>query len=236
MEDDMDWDVRLKSQLVESAKGVRALFPTENGRMPSSPYGQDWDVLWVGHCGETFPENRDKIKAKPNEHPVKAYGSRKYVTENDVTVPPNDKVDLFWAFKPTHDYERYVHISSYPVCTFAYALSQRGARKVLFDIGIDHLKVAYDNALAEMCMRSIESYGDDPASLSDYDRGMDARCISVNPPLFFHHRPKGKMSGDSDIEQGKQGMREKGFTKNIMWSARLNMVNVLLGKEVESQF
>ncbi|KAJ8126256.1 hypothetical protein O1611_g7380 [Lasiodiplodia mahajangana] len=46
MEDDMDWDVRLKTQLKQIAEGARHVMPSNEPS--SSPYGAGWDVLWLG--------------------------------------------------------------------------------------------------------------------------------------------------------------------------------------------
>lgn len=66
-----DWDVRLKSQLAPFARGIHILsqpirnspkdnlYPTEldlsygdKVQEPMhSPYGDNWEVLWLGHCG-----------------------------------------------------------------------------------------------------------------------------------------------------------------------------------------
>jgi hypothetical protein len=67
MEDDMDWDVRIKSQLLQVAKGARYLQPSS--KMDVSPYGDDWDVLWLGHCGEVFPETLEENRDKPTADP-----------------------------------------------------------------------------------------------------------------------------------------------------------------------
>lgn len=98
LEDDADWDVRIREQLQDFALSARALtqplsenpssyadntFPVPQGpdalpaadllfdNLPStippkhSPYGDNWDVLWVGHCGMRMPSksvaNGDKI-------------------------------------------------------------------------------------------------------------------------------------------------------------------------------
>jgi hypothetical protein len=39
-------DVRLKSQLKQIAEGARHIMPSS--QPSSSPYGADWDVLWLG--------------------------------------------------------------------------------------------------------------------------------------------------------------------------------------------
>lgn len=231
MEDDMDWDVRLRSQLEDVAKGSRTLLGS--GSSPSSPYGDGWDVLWIGHCGEPFPEFLDENKDKPADHPGLQYMKTRYAIENDATVPPPDRTTGMINFH-AYPYTRFVHISAAPICTFAYALSQAGARKVLFDLSVDHLTGAFDNALASLCRRSVSSVGEEnPGN----DRGLNAKCISVTPPVFFHHKAKGYVSGDSDIQNvGSGDVREKGTSENIMWSARNNIRNMIMGTEMESQF
>ncbi|KAI1080263.1 hypothetical protein F5B20DRAFT_540002 [Whalleya microplaca] len=235
MEDDMDWDVRLKPQLERVAQGVRALLPSVSN--PTSPYGDDWDIMWLGHCGEVFPETLDENKEKPADEPGIRYMSRKFVIEHDLTVPPKDRVTGLVDFKNNPEYTRWVHITGAPICTFAYALSQRGARKVLFDLSVDHLTGPFDNALAGLCRRAVSSWGLKDAAKAGDDRGLDAKCISVTPPIFFHHKAKGLLNGDSDIQTVQDGqVREKGTTENIVWSARNNIRNMIVGGRMESQY
>ncbi|KAI1172632.1 hypothetical protein F4777DRAFT_560696 [Nemania sp. FL0916] len=217
MEDDMDWDVRLKTQLKQIAEGARYLMPS--GRAPSSPYGDSWDVMWLGHCGEVFPEQLPENEGKPL-HP-------KYTITNDQTVPPIGKLTGLVKFADHPEFTRWVHVSGGPICSFAYALSRSGARKVLFDLSVDRLGGPFDNALAGFCRDGASGNLD----------GLQAKCLSVTPPVFFHHRAKGRISGDSDIQSGAStDVREKGATENIMWSARNNLRNMMLGLEMESQF
>ncbi|KUI74014.1 Procollagen galactosyltransferase 1 [Cytospora mali] len=231
MEDDMDWDVRLRSQLQDIARGSRTLLGSQAD--PHSPYGDGWDVLWIGHCGEPFPETLDENKEKPDDHPGIQYMKTKYVIQNDPTVPPPDRTTGFQDFR-AHPNTRWVHISGAPICTFAYAVSQRGARKLLFDLSVDHLLGAYDNALAGLCRRAVSAVGEENP---EGDRGLDTKCISVTPPVFFHHKARGPIAGDSDIQNvGGDEFREKGSTENIMWSARNNIRNMIMGTEMENQF
>lgn len=234
MEDDMDWDVRLRSQLEEVAKGARELLsPRGAPSDPHSPYGDSWDVLWIGHCGEPFPELLEENRDKPEDHPGMRYMRHKYVIENDPTVPPPEHTTGLVDFH-ANPHTRWVHITAAPICTFAYALSQQGARKVLFDLSVDRLTGAFDNALAGLCRRSVAAVGEENA---EGDRGLNTRCISVTPPVFFHHKAKGRIAGDSDIHGGEgDEVREKGTTENIVWSARNNIRNMIMGTEMESQF
>jgi len=222
MEDDMDWDIRLKSQLQNFARGSRFIRGTENPK--TSPYGDGWDVLWLGHCGEIFPETLDENRHKPASDADIVFMSRKYTTK-DSTVPPPDQLQ---GFQNTTEfpYTRWAHQSRGPIYTFAYALSQAGARKVLFDLSVDHLQGPFDNSLAGFCR-----WGSDA-------RKLDAKCISSTPELFHHHKAKGGIAGDSDIQNvgGGGEIREKGFTENIVLSVRNNLGDLLAGKEVESMF
>ncbi|KAI1324870.1 hypothetical protein F5Y16DRAFT_379788 [Xylariaceae sp. FL0255] len=217
MEDDMDWDVRLKTQLRKIAEGARHVMPS-GGRTSDSPYGDSWDVLWLGHCGEIFPEVLPENEGK-QEHP-------KYTMSDDKTVPPFGKVTGLVDFAKYPEFTRWVHVSGGPICSFAYALSQSGARKVLFDLSVDRLGGAFDNALANLCRDGASGNLD----------GLRAKCLSVTPPIFFHHRAKGPLSSDSDIQQyTSTDIREKGETENVVWSARNNLRNMMLGLEMESQ-
>jgi hypothetical protein len=233
MEDDMDWNVRLKSQLIEFAKGARFLqsFSSPHkdvpSQMPNSPYGNEWDLLWLGHCGENFPETLEENASKSPEDPDRVFISRKYNISPDDTVPPPGFTTGFQDFAAA-PYTRWVHVTGEPICSFAYALSFEGARKVLYDLSVDRLSGNFDNALAGLCR-----WGREKSRL-----GM--RCISTTPPLFFHHKAKGSISKDSDIQtildKGKGEEREKGTTENIVQSVRNNIRNMIIGSKIENQF
>jgi hypothetical protein len=227
MEDDMDWDVRLKSQLKLMALGTRHLQYTSAKTSPpsgGSPYGNEWDILWLGHCGEVFPEQLEENASKSPTDPDLISISRKYLIYPDSTVPPPERARGFQNFS-ANPFTRWVHISGGPICSFAYALSLEGARKVLYDMSVDHLAGPFDNALAGLCRwgRREERLG--------------MRCLSITPPLFVHHRAKGLVSGDSDIQLVNGGeSRDIGTTENIVWSVRGNIRGMITGATMQSQF
>lgn len=237
----MDWDVRLKVQLQSFAEGARfvqrsSFGASNDSAAPTSPYGDDWDLLWLGHCGEVFPEDLPEMQAGSNVDLENEYSAPpKFTIFPDTTLPPSRKTTGFQNYTET-PLTRWVHVSGGPICTFAYALSASGAKKVLYDLSVDHLLGPYDNALANLCR-----YG----KKAPVTGGFGMRCISVTPPLFFHHKAKGNIGGDSDIQQvgdatgpekNKDTIRQKGFTENIAWSARTNVKNLILGLQPESQF
>lgn len=114
MEDDADWDVRIKKQLHDFAISTRTLtqpllkaassyadptFPSplepsfqpadiDFEKLPStippktSPYGDNWDFLWLGHCAMLLPSSSLATAATVPRGRV--------VTMNEATVPPKE--------------------------------------------------------------------------------------------------------------------------------------------------
>lgn len=225
----MDWDVHIKSQLDGVARGTRHIFP-DPARHPHSPYGDSWDILWLGHCGEPFPELLEENSELGDSAQEKV--STKFLIENDITVPPYSRVSSLVNWGQFPNKTRIVHMSAAPICSFAYAVSQKGARKLLHALSVEGLHAAYDNSLAQICRDSIFDL------VRDKDGGYNAKCISINPTMMFHHKARGLVSADSDVQTyGKGGdIRETAMTESIMWSTRLNMKNILAGKPLDAQF
>src|SRR5439155_16291282 len=85
MEDDADWDVALKYQLVQFAHGSRYLLNTSPLDSLFSPYGDGWDVLWLGHCGAWTEESDMRRFVIPHDPTVPLPGDRKNVGGPDMS-------------------------------------------------------------------------------------------------------------------------------------------------------
>ncbi|CAJ2507192.1 Uu.00g083780.m01.CDS01 [Anthostomella pinea] len=224
MEDDMDWDTHLKSQLSDFASAATSLqegFYHNQSLASPSPYGQHWDMLWIGSCATTFDEHLPLDLQLPEDQ----QDSRKMLIANDVTVPPGTHITGNASFSWTEyaPQTRIVYVPGDNICSFAYALSAAGARKALQYMGLEGQHKAFDNHLSDLCRLRVN--------------GM--RCVSVVPSLFVHHRPRGRVSRDSDISGGdgsKDDVREVGFTENVLYSTRLNLQNLVRGMEPERQW
>jgi hypothetical protein len=225
MEDDLDWDVRLKDILHDYARSSTALLNSTYGttlrfaNLPlnpaysASPYGDGWDVLWLGHCQMGLNEKGARV-----------------IHFDDDTVPETQHL-RFWnatfrsplAIYPNHT--RVVMPSSQGACSLAYAVSQAGARRILHSLGLEQLDTAFDLMLAKFCDGSADRHAH--------------KCLGVLPQIFDQHRRKGFVSGDSDVGYGEDlnAVREMAETPNIRWSVRLNMEGILQGKTTyEDQF
>ena len=122
VEDDADWDINIKTQLTRFALGTRHILDASTSSEPLSPYGDNWDMLWIGHCAQSSPEQP----------------FARFIIENDTTVrAPNHRWHLWNPEKTlTHDLphnrsSRVVYRSAGGCCSFAYALSYTGARKYI---------------------------------------------------------------------------------------------------------
>jgi hypothetical protein len=119
-------------------------------------------------------------------------------------------------FDPYPQKTRLVHYTGGAICTYAYAVSLEGARKVLYATAIKELTFAYDIALSWWCNGKFGSE-------------LDASCIIPQPGYFYAHRMAGGPGKTSDINT-EVGPNEKPETYNIQWSARMNSLKLLQGK------
>lgn len=214
-EDDADWDISLKQQLVQFARGSRYILKTPEHEIPHSPYGDDWDLLWVGHCGQWV---------------LPADNRRFFVIPDDPTVTPpqfRENVDTpnmsHWEGPNENNRTRIVFASEGGVCTAGYAISQRGARKMLYHMSMLPYNSPVDWGLANLCKN--EQY--------------DFHCVSMFPQLVGVSRPLGNSSKWSDIGYGNEAERtvEPASSLNLVYSTRLNMLKLLEGKKMfDSQY
>ncbi|CAG8339203.1 unnamed protein product [Penicillium nalgiovense] len=127
MEDDVDWDVSIQAQLQSFAHAVQALQLQKNRKVPTQlPYGDDWDILWLGHCG---------VLCK-TDLPF-------YLTPNDPTIPMPHHFLPLWRDPPAFEgYERFDHsrlacTASDAVCAMLYAVSYSGAQRILAALSVN---------------------------------------------------------------------------------------------------
>ena len=196
LEDEVDWDLNLKVQLELFSQASRYItrVPEDNAW---SPFGDDWDLIWLGHCG---------AQIQPGD-------LRRFLIENDATVAAPQR--RFNKFPETVDmvkegYEEHSRIVFRTVaarCPNAYALSYRGARRVLHALSTTDTFAPFDVALSNLC-------AGDPKF----------KCLSLFPQLFEKY-PKSDTTED--------GPNKPPVDKsNIVFSTRLNMARLLSDETV----
>ncbi|KAI5197304.1 hypothetical protein E4T42_09216 [Aureobasidium subglaciale] len=181
MEDDVDWDIHLRtSQVPKVAAAMRTLLTEQSGQLPTTNTRQkvvtseqaggywgnpeDWDILYLGHCGDMFT-SRDWM----NETQVPR------VAVSDSTLPSPEYMHIltrrFLREIGVPVKTRVVHKSVSPLCTFGFALSRAGAHRLLYEVAGKEPEggsEAYDVRILEAC------------------RDLNFRCWSANPELFHH--------------------------------------------------
>ena len=184
LEDDADWDVNIHSQILPIASAIRSITNTTASPI-TYPYGADWDILWLGHCGDiydtTLPSN---------------------IAFHDQTVLPSPSLKSVWLNYPYATYPNYtrnVHYSQGAMCTFGYAVTLTGARKIQ-DLASSSGE-AYDVKLNHLCVKK------------------ELVCMSVVPELVHHQRMEGAKSLSSG---GSERLGTRRWTHNIRHSARCN--------------
>jgi GR25 family glycosyltransferase involved in LPS biosynthesis len=252
LEDDAYWNVRLRSHVQDFALSTLALtHPLLHSKsryadpthpvpqssavtpvtemsiksLPStvpptiSPYGDNWDLLWLGHCGMHFPSTLRPFPEKITKGLV--------VHQPDSTVAEKQFLSMILELDELKDqypdHTRVTHHVSEGTCSLGYALSNRGATKLLYATGVQEMNLPYDLSLRQFC------------------DGQGLRktpfCLTTQPALFKHHRPVGNASAESDISDHGNAYQEKAFSINIRWSARLNVEALLTGStDFDDQF
>ena len=180
----------------------------------SSSYGDEWDILWLGHCGDIFPNASGIAKGR-------------VVHLNDMTVPeyqhlrfPLSAPELQSHYPP---HTRIVHHSHEGICSLMYAVNQASARSILYEMGVVKFSDPFDGMLRDIREGSTER--------------RKHTCLTVLPQLFNHHRAAGPMSTDSDTSNHGDEIGEEPVAEMIRWSTRMNLARILMGETVlQDQF
>ena len=207
-EDDADWDVTLKSQLVQLARGSQWLLSANSSGSATSsstvdsPYGRGWDFLWIGHCGAT-PAPSDP---------------RRFVIPHDPTVEPTGTRNNVYAWEsanPSDSQTRVVAPLRDAICTAGYAISLEGAKKVLYHMSMVPYDAPVDWGYSDMCR----------------DQKSGFICVGSFPQLIGNHRPAGDSSKYSDIET-IEGTFHEAHSNGLVYSTRMNVDRLLQGETV----
>lgn len=203
-----------------------------------SPYGDPskWDILWIGHCGAGFPRDPQARSTSVKHHTVVSSSNLILTHPNDPTVPVGRHIkahpfqggpDALATAYPPHT--RIYHRSTGgQLCTVGYAVSQRGARRLLHQFGIKGWNGIFDSEMGRWCAGEDPEMGPNfPKSVAG-EKKKERVCLTSHPPIFAHHHP---MQGESDIGGLGGGYARKYETKYLRYSVRMNLENLVQGKQ-----
>ncbi|KAK5451470.1 hypothetical protein LTS15_008235 [Exophiala xenobiotica] len=194
VEDDVDFDVRLKEQIRLVSDNVRQF--VETPAHDPRPYGANWDVLWLGHCGSAIEDDmpamlkyRDETRCKTEHY---SGWSKHYL---------RDKLE---------DQHRLVQTSVQTVCTFGYGVTRQSAPKILQLLGTGSNE-AFDVSMSSFCRSGdLRCVVVNPQIMNHYEPAKDAGYLS---PVHV-----GDGQGSSTGDMAFEGVM--GTTGNIEQSAR----------------
>jgi len=208
-------DIHLRtSQVPSAAAAVRQLIAAQTIPRGKSNYEPElnnywgnssaWDVLYLGHCGDTFNLSTWSFRIPG-------------VMYEDRTLPPRVEMhpytQSFLESISVPEYTRLVHQSVFPLCTFGYALTRDAAHRLITDVAAresDGGTTAYDVRILEAC------------------RDLGFRCWSANPELFHHLGIDSEIANMNEAEG--QGERTNEDGSGWLKSSRIsNAPNIACG-------
>ena len=241
LEDDADWDLRIKSQMQDFAKAARLLVQPLLGTS-----NQFLDPTYPQPIAGQQPQNFEigkNITAEPSTSPygdidrwdlfwLGHCGCRfprasdvnsplgRAIIPNDETVPEPQHIHMQFGDQELIDqyppHTRVVSRARKNTCTLGYGISLPGARRLLYELGVRKMTGPTDIMFRSVC---------------DGVNGRRMRtCLTVQPQLFQHHRPVGDKSTFSDISDHGTEYNNQAFTRNVRWSTRLNFPKLIDGE------
>jgi hypothetical protein len=196
-EDDADWDVMFKHQMYEFAKGAQAVQGVAGSQ--HSPYGDEWDILWIGHC---------------SVQPRKTVDQPYFVIPDDPTVAPQDRI-----YGPPADRSppalqgnntRLIFRGVSGRCLTGYGLSLRGAQRLIYKQSMTGA-TTIDRGVSGLCSGAPT----------------DFTCVAPYPPFVGPFKDAGDVTKDSDRVSVKGGPRKYAMTRDIAYPVRLNIDRLL---------
>jgi hypothetical protein len=195
VEDDVDFDVRLRDQMQLVSDNIRNFTSAPDD--DDSPYGLDWDVLWLGHCGSAL-------------YSAISPDVLKYQDDSRCTTEHYSGWSKHFLRDNLEEGFRAIQTSMQTVCTFGYGVNRKSAPKVLKFLASGQDE-AFDVALSSHCNgEELKCIVVNPQIMNHYE-----------PPEGYEYESQvhigdGKGPGADETTFEKK----KGTTGNIERSAR----------------
>lgn len=186
LEDDSDWDVDVKYAIQRLQQPLATLIKSFDRKNDSTIVStkndpwltSEWDVLNIGACIEMPFKGDDRKGEVDLDHPPyvaykdKTLDYREHTHESlvqlldgyNLTLPRRDDHETPSQIE-AGNYHRIVTLSNKPICTNAYAVSKKGAMKLLY-----HFSKAFDMPIdVKLMLMSVKS---------------EIRSYTVSPPIM----------------------------------------------------
>ena len=210
LEDDVDWDIRIRPQMRDFARASRLLIqPLQDtsdeyldSTNPQPSTDQEHEDIFIDIGGVKAPTtspygdiNRGDVLWLGhcgNRLPRPSDGNTplgRVPLHDDETVPEYQHLDLGFSnddlLLQYPEHIRVVARARHTTCSLAYGISLGGARRIMWELGVRNMSVPFDIMSQYIC---------------DGTEGRElGMCLSVQPQLFQHNRPAGLRAVYSDL-------------------------------------
>jgi GR25 family glycosyltransferase involved in LPS biosynthesis len=204
LEDDIDWDVNIHDIMALVSENMKTALSSAKG--PSSSvtssgpyYHEYWDTLWFGACLSEVPDDVEKTLTvyddpyAPADEDLRPY-DRNYFKQLNIDYPTSGSG------------MRAIHHARRPTCTYGYAVSKKGAERLLYNVGYRGLSAPVDLVIGGSVMAGRLT-------------GM-----MVWPPVFTYWRVGGSKDSDISGTPGTDKGNLQGRTFSLKNSARKAMI------------
>ncbi|KAK9360610.1 hypothetical protein V1504DRAFT_454050 [Lipomyces starkeyi] len=209
LEDDVDFDANihdifelLSTQMQHNR--IRTTPPTEHEKK-AAPYGLDWDVLYVGQCSDRSNEDRLDL--------VHIYEDPNVPSRHDTFDHFVGQLQSLGIHGRNLGKMRAIAPAWSPVCTMGYAITRKGAERLILDLSYRGITAAIDIDIIRKLQQGI------------------IRGYSITPPLFSAWRVDGAKDSDNqglEKDQSELGSgNRQGYSHSMKTSARKEMVKIL---------
>ncbi|KAK7521741.1 hypothetical protein IWZ03DRAFT_411945 [Phyllosticta citriasiana] len=237
LEDDADWDVRIHDQAKLVASAMRNLSTPSNATAaPGWPWGNHWDVLWLGHCGERlpFPEEIDDAEAEAQGLGPDAFDDNDMYSGHIKSAWDIPKRRKLVGSKRKHDpyTDDYILLNDTSLPDTVLSYDARLGDSPPYTRWIQYAAGPICSFAYAVNGRSVAHILDDftHGAAQAWDmwlhtrcRTHDLRCFSANPELFHHHIPAAASNlQHSLVNTQLQNEGTHNYTANIRFSARCN--------------
>lgn len=226
LEDDVDWDIRLRSlQIPLAASAARRLMPPVRSHHPITNFRNShtrywgnhdaWDLLYLGHCGDYFGPLAEDMDGPDASTQSFNLTNEPHAVYEDPTLPAWADLHPFtqklFGLLGLPQKSRVMHRSKFPLCSFGYAVTRPAAMRLLDDLTLPKSRKksphAFDVALLEACQnrKSLSSSTPEASSAptppvsENPPKGL--RCWTLNSELF-HHMPGPSQIDEISLEAG----------------------------------
>jgi len=192
----------LRAQLIQFASAAHFLQDIDSTANLHSPYGDAWDFLPLGHCGaRSRPEEDAKYWVIHDDPTVTPDSQSEIIRSKNYRVPDTSATELQGNFT------RLVYEPRDMRCMYAYAISLKGAERMLYSASVEPGAGSSDSVLSGMC--TFRRYG--------------TRCIAPFPAFVDQYRPAGPDGKSSDRVAFRGGVRDHGSTLNVVFPVKAGL-------------